>query len=115
MRQGTATNKLTKIKSDTNSVKLDQITGKAIIQRGDFSVRFENFPEITGLRTSTHKLFNALMIEFTETGGKDTKITLPLKKYMELRGLTNELSARRQVEADLETLYRNINIFLNKI
>lgn len=22
------------------------------------------------------------MIEFTETGGKDTKITLPLKKYM---------------------------------
>lgn len=37
MRQGTATNKLTKIKSDTKSVKLDQITGKATIQRGDFS------------------------------------------------------------------------------
>ena len=49
MRQGTATNKLTKIKSDTNSVKLDQITGKATIQRGDFSISFENWPEITGL------------------------------------------------------------------
>ena len=115
MRRGTATNKLTKIKSDVKSVKLDQITGKAIIQRGDFSVRFENFPEITGLRTSTHKLFNALMIEFTETGGKDTKITLPLKKYMELRGLTNELSARRQVEADLETLYRISISFKEKL
>lgn len=105
MRQGAATNTLTKIRSIKENIELDTVTGKGIIRRGEFSVSFENFSEITGLRTSTHKLLNALMMEFTETGAKDTKITLSLKKYMELRGLTNDLSARRQVEADLETLY----------
>lgn len=115
MRQGIAVNTLTKIKSSKKNMRVNEITGKATIQRGDFSVSFENWPEITGLRTSTHKLFNALMIEFTETGGKDTRITLPLKKYMELRGLNNELSARRQVDEDLATLFSTSISFKEKL
>ena len=115
MRQGIAVNTLTKIKSSKKNMRVDEITGKVTIQRGDFKISFETWPEITGLRTSTHQLFNALMIEFTETGAKSTRITLPLKKYMELRGLTNELSARRQVEADLETLYRISISFKEKL
>ena len=110
IRQGTATNKLAKINSrKSKSLKVDDITGVAKITRGDYSVSIKNFKEVAGLRTSTQKLLDALMIEFTETGAKDTRITLPLKKYMELRGLTSEKSARKHVEEDLETLY-NISI-----
>lgn len=105
MQQGTATNKLTKIKSREKDIKIDPVTGTGIMTWGDFTVAMKNFKEIAGFRTSTHKLLDALMIEFTETGGKDTKVTLSLKKLMELRGLKNEKSARRQTEEDLETLY----------
>ena len=115
MRQGILTNTLTKMKSSAKNVEIDKMAGTATMKRGDFIVSFENFSEITGLRTSTHKLFNALMIEFTETGGKDTKITLPLKKYMELRCLKNERAARKQVEADLETLYKISISFKEKL
>ena len=94
MQQGIATNKLTKIKSREKYVKIDPVTGTGKMTRDDFTVAMKNFKEIAGFRTSTHKLLDALMIEFTETGGKDTKITLSLKKLMELRGLKNEKSAR---------------------
>ena len=113
MQQGIATNKLSKIKSREKDVKIDPVTGTGIMTWDDFTVAMKNFKEIAGFRTSTHKLLDALMIEFTETGGKDTKITLSLKKLMELRGLKNEKSARQQTEEDLETLY-NASISFNQ-
>lgn len=110
MRQGTATNNLAKINSRKSKAKtIDDISGTAKITRGDFTVFIKNFQELAGLRTSTQKLIDALMIEFTETGAKDTRITLPLKKYMELRGLKDEKKLRKQVDEDLETLF-NITI-----
>ncbi|MBQ8691529.1 MAG: hypothetical protein IJ520_00170 [Synergistaceae bacterium] len=115
MRQGVLTNTLTQLKSNSKNIELNKMTGTATMKRGNLTVSFEKFSEIIGLRTSTHKLLDALMIEFTETGGRDTEITLPLKKYMELRGLKNERSAREQVEADLETLFNAKITFTEKL
>ena len=105
MRQGTATNQLTKIRSKKENFDFDPITGKGIAVQDGFTVSINNFSEVKGLRPSTHKLITALLMEFTETGGKDTTTTLPLNKYMELRNIDNETAARRQVNEDLETLY----------
>ena len=73
------------------------------------------FQKITGLRTSTLKLLDALTIKFTEEGGRDTKVTLPLKEYMEYRQLKDAHSARKQVEADLETLFKTKITFTEKL
>ena len=110
MKNGTATNALTKINSRKNEINFDEMTGTGIIKiDGGYTVSLKNFKELAGLRTSTHKLLDALMIEFTETGGQSNTITLPLKKYMELRGLKDEKETRKQVKEDLETLY-NVSI-----
>ncbi|MBR2209108.1 MAG: hypothetical protein IJ859_09920 [Synergistaceae bacterium] len=115
MKQGIATNTLTKLKSKKNNVEIDPMTGNGIMTWNDFTVTMKNFSEIVGFRTSTHKLLDSLLIEFTETGGKDTKITLPLKKFMELRGLKDEKTARKQVDEDLETLYNASISFTQKL
>jgi len=62
-----------------------------------------------GLETSTHQLFDFLIRQFTHSGGQSPLIQIPLKEYMDKRGLKDEKEARRQVNADLETL-RNIKL-----
>ena len=109
MKQGTATNKLTKINSKKAHVEVDPITGIGTITRKDFIVAMSNFNTIADIKTSTHKLLNALIIEFTETGSKSNTIKLPFKKYMAMRGLTDEKTARKQLEYDLEVLF-NVSI-----
>ena len=107
--QGTATNNFSKVKGSHKNFETMPYSTKAKttqkIGDDDFTVMIENFSEKSCLRASTQKLLMALLIEFTETGGQDTSITLPLRKYMQWRGLTNEVSARRQVNEALETLY----------
>lgn len=113
IRQGTATNALTKIKA-TKGQKgigafLDGITGAAKITRktakGNFTVSLPHFMKLEGLRTSTHQLFDALIVAFTEGAGRSSVVKLPFKKYMEMRGLSDEKEARRQALADLETIF----------
>ena len=105
IRQGTATNKLTKIDSHKKKPDTDIATGLAKIKQKDFEVAILNNTKIQGLRQSAHQLLDALTEVFTEQGGeKSPKITLSLKDYMKKRGFKNEKEARKQVKEDLETL-----------
>ena len=105
IRQGTATNKLTKIDSHKKKPDVDIATGLAKIKQKDFEVAILNNTKIQGLRQSAHQLLDALTEVFTEQGGeKSPKITLSLKDYMKKRRFNDEKAARQQVKEDLETL-----------
>jgi hypothetical protein len=104
IRQGAATNSLTKVRSTSSNTRL-AIDGTAYTDTKDgFVVMFSNFKELGGLRTSTKKLMDALTIQFTETGAKSRHISIPLKDYMSKCGLKDRKEARKQVRADLDTL-----------
>lgn len=111
LKQGPITNSLAKINTKaTDSIDLNPITGAATAKNGGVSVLIEHFDELTrGLETSTHQLFDFLIRQFTHSGGQSPLIQIPLKEYMDKRGLKDEKEARRQVNADLETL-RNIKL-----
>lgn len=103
--QGTATNKLTKINSTKNKKAVaDPNTGTLKISREDFTVKLHGYLVNRGLRQSAHQLLDALLEVYTNSGGHSELITLPLKNYMEIRGINDEKSARQQVKEDLETL-----------
>jgi hypothetical protein len=105
-RQGTATNAFTKIKPNTKrNTVIDPITGTATITQGDFSITIPEFTKLTGFKTSTYQLLDALTVAFTETGAKNSVITLSLEEYMAKRGLKDKKEARKQVTDDLETLF----------
>lgn len=114
IRQGTATNVLTKIKTDKNTV-IDPITKTATITHGDFTINIPNFTELTGLKTSTHQLFDALLVALTETGAKSPVVSLSLDEYMLKRGLKDKKEARKQAVADLETLFNATISFKEKL
>ncbi|MBR0074131.1 MAG: hypothetical protein IJP96_00040 [Synergistaceae bacterium] len=116
MRNGTATNQIMKIPSKKKQqFSLDTITGTAKIRRDNFLVTFEKFSEIQGLRTSTKKLLDELMIKFTEGNGKSLVVNLSLDEHMTIRGLKDEKEARKQVKEDLETLSNMTLTFNQKI
>lgn len=106
IRQGTATNMLTKIKPvmEQNTV-LDRITGVATVTQGALTVTIPHFMELTSLKTSTYQLLDALTVEFTETGARSPKIALPLDEYMKKRGLKDRKEARKQAIDDLNILF----------
>lgn len=104
IRQGTATNTLTKMKAtpqntSTNSAKTAKVT------QGDLTVTIPKFEKLTGLRISTYQLLDALTVKLTETGAKSPVVELPLTDYMEKRGLKNWREAKKQVANDLEVLF----------
>lgn len=106
IRQGTATNMLTKIKPvmEQNTV-LDRITGVATVTQGSLTVTIPHFMELTSLKTSTYQLLDALTVEFTEAGARSPKIALPLDEYMKKRGLKDRKEARKQAIDDLNILF----------
>lgn len=107
IRQGQATNALTKISTSRNKqIEVDSITGLATIQRGGLTVNIADYVRKgIKLKASTHRLFDALTVRFTESGAKSSSIHLPIKEYMALCGLNDEKEARNQVKEDLEALY----------
>jgi hypothetical protein len=106
IRQGTATNALTKIKPNTKrNTVIDPITGTATITQGDLSITIPEFTELTGFKTSTYQLLDALTVALTETGAKSPVIALSLEEYMAKRGLKDKKEARKQATDDLETLF----------
>lgn len=105
IRQGTATNTLTKIRAQIGkNTQVDDLTGEATIKQGDITISLPHFETLGGLKTSTYKLLDAIMIAMTESGSKSPTITLSLDEYMDKCGLKNRKEARKQVNDDLETL-----------
>ena len=110
VRQGQATNRLTKINArKRDRLKPDPISGALKITYGDFTIEIKNFPKTEGLRTSSHQLLDALMQEATRNGFKSQIVRILVKDFMNMRGLKDEKEARKQINADLETL-SNIRI-----
>lgn len=106
IRQGTATNALTKTRTGRGSTHIDPITGTATITQGGLVVTLPNFETLTGgLKTSTAQLLDALTVVLTESGAKNPSVTLSLDEYMSKRGLSDRKEARKQVTEDLDTLY----------
>ena len=106
IRQGTATNTLTKIKPSTKrNTIIDTITGTATITQGNLSITIPDFTKLTGFKTSTYQLLDALTVALTESGAKNPVVTLSLEEYMKKRGLKDKKEARKQVTDDLETLF----------
>lgn len=105
VKQNAATNALTKVKSAKAEKRVDALSNKATIVATDLTVVIEEYGKGRELNTSTHKLFDALMQEYTRNGANERRVTLPLKQYIEMRGLKDPKSAREQVKADLQNLY----------
>ena len=117
MLNGTATNQLTSISTRSNRPIVDMITNTATIQQGSVSVFIDNYNKITGeLRTSTHKLLDALTMLLTQQNnyrGKEAElkptVSLPLEHFMELCGIPitkpSKDKTRKKAKEDLETLY----------
>ena len=115
IRQGTATNALTKIKPSTKrNTIIDTITGTATIAQGNLSITIPDFTKLTGFRTSTYQLLDALTVALTETGAKSPVVALSLEEYMKKRGLKDKKEARKQVTDDLETLFNATISFKEK-
>jgi len=105
VRQGNATNALTKLRAvEGKTATLDPITGTATITKGNFTLSIPNYSELSGLKTSTHQLLDAITIALTETGAKSPTVTITLSEYMKRRGLKDRKEAKNQVKADLEVL-----------
>lgn len=115
IRQGTATNALTKIKPSTKrNTIIDTITGTATITQGNLSITIPDFTKLTGFRTSTYQLLDALTVALTETGAKSPVVALSLEEYMKKRGLKDKKEARKQAKDDLETLFNATISFKEK-
>jgi hypothetical protein len=114
--QGIGTNKLAQLSTRRTPPTIDKITGRATITDGDFAVFIEKYNNLAGgFRVSTHKLFDALTIQFTNqndykgTGEANTIVSILLEKYMRRCGTpltkTSKDKTRRNVKEDLEVLY----------
>lgn len=113
MKQSSAMNKLStlKITKKTASEIFDE---EVCVEKDNLKISFESIAELgTGLKTTTHRLADALMIKFTESGSKEHTVSLSLDEYMKLCELKNSAEMRRQVNSDLKTLL-NMRISFQK-
>lgn len=105
IRQGTSTNALTKFRAvEGKNLKIDGITGEAFIKKGNFVLAIKNYKQLSGLKTSTHQLLDAITIALTENGAKSPTVTISLSDYMKRRGLKNRKEAKKQVIEDMNIL-----------
>ena len=105
IRQGTSTNALTKLRAtEGKGLKIDSITGDATIKNGNFILTIPNYAQLTGLKTSTYQLLDAITVALTESGAKSPTVILPLEEYMKRRGLKDRKEAKTQAKADMEIL-----------
>lgn len=105
IRQGTSTNALTKLRAtEGKGLTIDQITGDATIKNGNFILTIPKYEQLTGLKTSTYQLLDAITVALTESGAKSPTVILPLEEYMKRRGLKNRKEAKTQAKADMEIL-----------
>lgn len=108
IRQGKSTNALTKLRAtEGKNATIDMVTGEATIKSGNLILKIPNYAKLTGLKTSTYQLLDAITIALTETGAKSPAVVLSLQDYMERRGLKDRKEARKQITADLEVLLKS--------
>lgn len=105
IRQGAATNTLTKLRAtEGKTAVIDKITGTATVTKGNFTLTIPNYTSLAGLKTSTYQLLDLITIELTQSGAKTPSVVISLSAYMERRGLKDRKEAKNQVKADLEVL-----------
>lgn len=105
IRQGVITNTLTKIRAvEGRNTEINPITHEATIKKGNFILTVPNYTTTKGLRTSTHQLLDALVLELTKTGAKSPTVIVPLDQYMSMRGLKDRKETKAQVVDDMKIL-----------
>ncbi len=112
MRQSSATNKLAMMKTAVHA----QADSEDIleVENGNLKVTLENFSTLgNGLKTTTHRLVDAIMLRATESGLKERVVYLSIEEYMNMCGLKNLREMRKQVNAELRTL-ENMHMTFNK-
>lgn len=102
MPQGSHVNSLThKITTKISDPAQLDINGRGTIESKNFKLYIEGYDKlVNGANTSAVKLFNAAIMNCKKNGGPLAQI--PLKEYMELRGLKDEDKARKQIKNDME-------------
>jgi hypothetical protein len=105
--QGKASNQLTKqlTRNINNPIQLT-LDGDGEIHAKDFHVFIRGYKEMHGVKQTAIMLHDALLIEATRSGLNNTLIRLPLREYMNKRGLKDEKAARTQIKRDLNALER---------
>ena len=101
--QNPPTNTLMRTLGTTENITIDK-QGTATIRNEGLEIKIRNFLTVGAGRTSTLKLFVAFVNALTEATVKTKEIEIPLKEYMESRGITDEKEARRQTNEDLDLL-----------
>ena len=105
IRQGTVTNILTKLRAiEGQNAIIDPMTGTATITKGNFTLTIPNYTTLTGLKTSTYQLLDAITIALTVTGAKSPTVLITLDDYMRRRGLKDRKEATNQVREDMKLL-----------
>lgn len=106
IRQGIATNALTKVRPDTKrNTVIDPITNTATVKHECLTITIPDFTELAGFKTSTYQLLDALTVKLTETGTKSPTVAISLDEYMSMRKLKDKKEARKQVAQDLDILF----------
>lgn len=110
MRQSSAMNKLATLKT-TRLTPSDPEGDTVCVEKDNLRILFENFSTLGGgLKTTTHRLADALMIKFTEGGSRERTVMLSVDEYMRLCALKNSTEVKKQIGSDLKTL---LNMHLN--
>ena len=112
MRQSTATNKLAMMKtSDTGTA--DE-SDRIVMSNGNLKVTLENASELErGIKATTHRLFDAIMLKWTESGTKEPSVFLSLDEFMKMCELKNLKEMRKQVNAELK-VFKNMKVTFAK-
>lgn len=81
--------------------------GTGLIETPDFKLSVRGYNELkSGINVSAAKLLDVLVIKSTTVGLSDTLVRMPLKEFMEMRGLKDEKEARKQIKRDMDALDR---------
>jgi len=108
LTQSPSSNKLSKkVTQKISDPAQFDLFGDGHIDESDFRLFIKGYRELAhGVKQSAAMLLDSLMIIATENGMADTLVTLPLKRYMHMRGLSDEKEIRKQVKADIDALER---------
>jgi hypothetical protein len=83
------------------------IYGNGSTTEKDFRLFVKGYRElVNGVNETAARLLDSLMITATRNGLQNTLVTLPIKEYLDMRGLKDEKEIRRQVKNDIEALER---------
>jgi hypothetical protein len=108
LAQNHTSNKLSKKLTEriANPAQFD-IYGNGSIEERDFRLFVKGYSElVSGVNETAARLLDSLMITATRNGLQNTLVTLPIREYLDMRGLKDEREIRRQVRSDIDALER---------